>query len=97
MKKIFDKENLIFGLIWGVLVIFLAGFLVKAIDIIQKVMDTLLEWALKAFVFPALLADYLKFSGTFKYALIFVLTVLAAPLARKAFNWLRRLFKKSPV
>jgi len=96
-KKFLEKENLVFGIVWGVLVIFLAGFLLKAIIVITLVMDTLLEWGIKVFVFPSLLVDMVGVSGLLKYGLVIIITVLAAPLARKGFNWLRRVFKKSPI
>ena len=97
MNKIFEKENFIFGFVWGTLVIFLAGFLLKAIEIIQKITDILFEWALKIFIFPSLIADWLKLDGTLKYALIIAFTVITAPIVRKAFDWLRGIFKKSPI
>ena len=96
--KLFEGKNIIFGAIWGVLAFFIGGFLVKAIEFIDKLLGMILKAVLWVFLAPLKIIEFTGITGTgLKLSLVIVVALLVSPIARVIFEKIKEVFKKSPI
>lgn len=98
LEQIFEKKNLIFGLIWGLLAYFIGNFIVQIIEFINMVTGVLTNAALYVFAVPSQITRILHLQqGIMAMAVVIAIAILLSPFARKAFDWLRSIFRKTSI
>lgn len=100
LSKIKEKDNLVFGLIWGVISVFIAGALTQILNGINAVMDFLMKIIIYGLSLPGWLGTKIPFlqgSLPIKIVLAVAIALLLAPPARFIFNLILKIFKRSPI
>jgi len=96
--KIFEKKNVTFGIVWGLLSFFIGQFIITLINFIQMVLNYLLNIGLNSFILPNKILEYIDLRGMFiRLLLVVAVAIILSPFARKAFEWFKSISKKSNI
>lgn len=89
IDEIKKKENIIFGIIWGLIAYFVGVIITNAIEIITKFINLIIEWSLWTFTLPAMLAVMLNIPYPAVVAGVTILiAIIMSPIVKKAFDWI---------
>jgi hypothetical protein len=97
-KEIMDSKNMIFGVLWASISVFLGVYITKVIEIISMIMEYFINALSFIILFPAKVSTYINVNNFLLVLGIAIgVAILLAPITKKLLDWIIKVIRGSPL